>query len=389
VSQSCARLVDDVDVAITGGGPAGAALALRLSRAQLRVAVIERARKPAPRAGESLSPAVTPLLKELGLFHPFLETKPRPCYGNRSVWGGDGTPAEYHFIRDRNGHGWHIDRPAFERMLLEEARAAGVICFERTRLVAIERDADRSWRLHLEQNGERSTIMARFAVDASGPAAAIGRRLGARRLYADRLAAVTAFLTTEDPPCVDSTTLVEAVDRGWWYSAPIPDGGMVVSFMTDPDQLALLRAWETRAWLELLARTADTQERVASAGYRPPVQLNVRPASTSLLQPCSGDGWLAVGDAAAAFDPLTSCGIGTALAGAMQAAPAIEQWLRGIRAGSNSYGSAIESRFYLLLPLLRAYYADETRWIDSPFWGRRRAPLADDAKRAAGAAVRG
>src|SRR5205809_8033562 len=75
------------DVVVVGAGPAGSATALRLSRMGCRVALVERTRFEKPRVGESLSPAVQPLLAELGVWQEFLRLEPLPSYGMRSIWG--------------------------------------------------------------------------------------------------------------------------------------------------------------------------------------------------------------------------------------------------------------------------------------------------------------
>ena len=57
----------DYDIAIIGGGPAGSAAATFLSREGLKCVVLERDKFPRAHVGESLVPATTPLLKELGV----------------------------------------------------------------------------------------------------------------------------------------------------------------------------------------------------------------------------------------------------------------------------------------------------------------------------------
>src|SRR5213593_4324139 len=53
----------EADVAIVGGGPAGAAAALTLRKyAGQRVVLLERSRYDGPRAGETASPSLRPLL---------------------------------------------------------------------------------------------------------------------------------------------------------------------------------------------------------------------------------------------------------------------------------------------------------------------------------------
>ena len=274
-------------------------------------------------------------------------------------------------------------------MLIAQARLAGASCLTGARLSAVDEASDFGWTLRIETAEGESEIQARFVVDASGRSSVVARALAARRQHADRLTAVTAFLETSGSPCPDSTTLVEAVDYGWWYSAVIPDGRLAVSLMSDPDILARLGATRTPSWLALLAATEHSRERVLRNGYGEAAELEISPAGSSLLQPCAGDGWLAAGDAAASFDPLTSCGIATALATGVHAATAVREYLGGNWRAPIEYGEQVALRYHLLLPLLRAYYAAETRWSDAPFWSRRLSPLPDEGVHLAGATLRG
>ena len=56
-----------VRVAIVGAGPAGAALAILLARRGASVTLFDDDRRPALLVGESLVPAVIPILQALGI----------------------------------------------------------------------------------------------------------------------------------------------------------------------------------------------------------------------------------------------------------------------------------------------------------------------------------
>ena len=78
----------EVDVAVVGGGPAGCAAAISLARLGRRVALLERTSYGAARVGETLPPAVQPLLRELGVWERFLADGHAPAPGLVVRWGG-------------------------------------------------------------------------------------------------------------------------------------------------------------------------------------------------------------------------------------------------------------------------------------------------------------
>src|SRR5882672_4257013 len=114
----------EFDVAVVGGGPAGAVVSLCLARLGWRVALLEATTFDGERYGETLPPEINPVLRELGLWNSFQAISPLPSPGIISVWG-ESVPSETDFIRNPHGPGWHIDRNRFDEMLCTEATKAG------------------------------------------------------------------------------------------------------------------------------------------------------------------------------------------------------------------------------------------------------------------------
>jgi flavin-dependent dehydrogenase len=315
-------------------------------------------------------------LQRLGLLPAFLATDPLPCYANRSSWGGDGGLVDYDFIRDPNGNGWHIDRERFDRALIDTATLAGATLRAGTEFAGARQTTEGGWLLKIFSAQGPACIKADFVIDASGRRSAFARRIGIRRFHLDRLVAAAVTLRGRTDSEVDSTTLVEAVSDGWWYSALLPDGKLAVSFMTDPDLLKQANAGNTAAWWRLLESSTYTRKRVHDGGYGWDGPLAVAAAGTSRLEGIAGSGWLAAGDAAAAYDPLSSHGIGTAIATGAQAASAAMASLMDDPAALPNHAARVVAAFDRYLPVWRAYYADELRWPDAPFWSRRRPQVA-------------
>ena len=358
------------DVAIGGGGPAGAAAAIRLARAGARVVVIDADDHTHDKIGESLAPSARPVLERIGVWERHCAADHRPCYANRSSWGGDELET-YDFLRDPHGPGWHVDRRRFEAMLASEAVRAGSRWLPRARLQRLARARDGYW-LTIGAPGRRSQITARFVIDATGRSSRIGRSQGARREVHDHLVALVAFLTPEGEPLADGATLIEALADGWWYSARLPDHRLACAFMTDPDLLRRSGGRSPAAWAERLARSVHTRARVETSRYHlamPPV---VVAAGSAILNPVAGPGWIAAGDAAAAYDPLSSHGIVAALATGWDGAAAALAALDGEPASTEIYAGRVRRGFTRYLETRAPYYEMEARWPTSPFWRRRR-----------------
>jgi flavin-dependent dehydrogenase len=88
-----------------------------------------------------------------------------------------------------------------------------------------------------------------------------------------------------------------------------------------------------------------------------------------------GDGWLAVGDAAFSFDPLSSQGILTALYSGMKAGEALVEHLSGNPDALANYDHRLAAIYNAYLRNRSMYYMLEARWAERPFWRRRRVPL--------------
>jgi len=348
-------------VAVVGGGPAGAVAAMELARQGFEVCVYEREGGPRDHPGDCLSPVFGPLLDRLGL-REALETGPhRRVYGSRAVWGSD-APAGSDFLFRRHGTSFRLHRRDFSEMLASAATAAGA-AWKFGRPVVECRRRGREWELIA--GGEAAT--ADFVIDATGRSAAVARKLSIRRSRLDPLVAIAAEV--EGVPAEDSFTLVEAVRCGWWYSGALQNGRLAVFLATDADSAAFSQARTAEGWWRLAGETRHTAERLR--GGRIVRGPRVWAAGSERLASIAGEGWLAVGDAAAAHDPVASHGIGAAMGSGYYAARAAAGMARGDGVAQDAYVFAISRAFDAYLLGLSEQYAREQRWPDSRFWARR------------------
>lgn len=375
-------MVTSVDVAIAGGGPGGAAAAIALAKQGQRVLLADAGTGRWPRIGEGLPPSARALLRELGVLDQVLADGHRRSPGTLAFWGSD-RPHTEDSLFGLHGDGLQLDRARFDAGLRTAAHTAGAQVFDGARLRLLKRgDAHTPHTLEL-RIGEAAPqrVHARWLIDASGRSASLARALGAQRITHDRLLAFHQRLVGGAATDRDGRTWVEAVANGWWYSVLLPSGERLMAYLSDfsgEDGAAERRGLLTGEGLWDALRLAPRLHALcAEHGWRPHGAVQGADASSTELDQAGGERWLAVGDAAMAFDPLSSKGIANALYTGVRAAGVIWACERGDADAVGGYARHVREIHRVYRGQCWGFYAMEGRWVGSGFWrGRSRWPVA-------------
>lgn len=326
--------------------------------------------------GESLPGAVLRTLRRLQLGGPEQLLKPgelERCAANVSAWGSERW-AYQDALTNPEGGGWHVLRHRFDGALRRHASQLGVALLPArvtgSRLV----DGGRRVVLAHLPGAQGAELTAHFIADATGRRALLARQLGVQRVRLSRQSAIVGWLR-HPPSDVERTTRSRSVHDGWWYTARVPQGARVIAFHGLPATIATLvkspqlfvercngakllpYAFSTGDWL-LPPRTSDasvlTGERVA------------------------GPGWIAVGDAALAFDPLSSQGVLFALYSGIRAAEAVVAQLQQPNTTRllDEYASKVRSVLDANQRARHLLYSSELRFVDLEYWRRQRQSVA-------------
>lgn len=351
--------MSECDVAVVGGGPAGASCAAKLAALGFTVSLVEKKGEKGEgnrqHRGESLPSSINVLFERLSLSLPPEVIVERPPQ-HRVYWGElRGTSVVNH------EHSFLVWRGPFDEHLRAHARTQGACLVDATVLSATR--VASGFELSLDSSADESTLRCRILVDASGRAGVLARDYRQRERGFRTVALTAHFRTDEDDP----PTLVESFPDGWAWSAPLLDGVRDITLMLDTNlELGV-------DYAEMLRRTTHVYRLVDGAEMVGTVRgIDATPYRASRY--CDG-GLVLVGDAASFLDPLAAHGVHKAMDSGLIAAVVARTTLEHpARAGdAAAFHDQRESDIYeVTTERLRGLYEQEARFRDLPFWRKRR-----------------
>ena len=313
-------------VAILGGGPAACTLAIMLARAGIRVAILHKPKRAPLIVGESLVPAIIPMLQMLGVedeVRGYSMLKPGATFNI-------GEKVNFHFSFDQlRGRGtmpyaYNVPRDRFDDTLLAAARKAGAMVFELVAGVERVGDTDRVQLSHetLAALGGFCSGQPDFIVDATGRLRLLPNLLGIpSRTGARRDVALFGH--------VDQTHLDRAghvhttrLDHGWSWRIPLP-GRVSVGMVMGAEHLPKFGATKEEQYDNLLRQDSVLGKVAGDAKRLTPVMeySNYQLVTERVV----GDGWALVGDTAGFIDPAFSSGLFIGMTSAIDLAETIQQ----------------------------------------------------------------
>lgn len=275
------------DVAIVGGGPAGASCAAFCAKAGLRVVVLEREKFPREKVcGDCLNPSVWPVLQRLGiddrvrqLEHGKLDRVDFVALNGRTV----SVP-----LRDEIA----VKRSLFDDVLLTRARELGAEVREKFTITSVRS----GWQIN--------DVRARVLVAADGRNSTVARLLNLLPRIEKERVALQAHLPL--PADFGNRVVLQLLPGGYSGQASVNERELNVCLVGKPATLPQLLEWA----VECFKHSISTEWRT------------VTPLARSAISPAHRDLFL-VGDAARVVEPFTGEGIYYALRSGELAADAI------------------------------------------------------------------
>jgi geranylgeranyl reductase family protein len=289
------------DLAIVGGGPAGASCAAFSAAAGLRTVLLERETFPREKVcGDCINPACWPVLRRLNLADR-VRALPHGKLDRVDFIGIGGRRVSVDLPAGENAE-IAVKRSSFDQLLLNRARELGATVIESATVTAVTPPDPRTehWKISM---GDQS-IKARTLVAADGRNSTVARLCGLLPRSAKERVALQTHLPL--PADFGDRVVLEFRPEGYSGQAPVGDGELNLCLVSIPKQIASLRNWAERRF--------DISPRHSWRTITPLTREPISPAQASLFF---------VGDSARVVEPFTGEGIYYALASGELAAKAI------------------------------------------------------------------
>lgn len=353
----------DTEVIIAGKGIAGLVVSLLLKRKRISHVLLDRRMTRKQLAlGETLPPSALPLLQSLGLLDLFESNSLHRTRGYHSAWGSTAIADHNFFFHSPFQHGLKINKQSLEQNL-EGLTSENILQFEKMTAIRL---AEPGVTVELQTNQASIVLRGRCLVEATGRNRSLLKLLGIASEEYDQLTAYSCHLPRREHPKITHSVFVESFENGWGMVSGLSDEVQVMSLFSRPRVGLHAELKDYSCWPAILFGTAHLRD-FLSAG--PGIRVVGGDAGSSRATQLAGKCWLATGDAAFAFDPLSSHGITNAVYTAHRAVEAIALHLSDLdEKHFRKYAESLSAIFATYLVTRNELYQRERRWPRAPFW---------------------
>jgi flavin-dependent dehydrogenase len=345
-------------VAIVGGGPAGAASAMFLAQRGISSVIVEKDEFPRYHIGESMSGECGAIVRALGLETEMLKRR-FPIKRGLTVYGSGGRNAWFVPVMGRDADWqlfpqftWQVRRQDFDRLMFDTAVARGATPIRGEALRPILDDAGTVCGVTVRTaDGGMLDIRCEVLLDCSGQGTFLARCGVTGPKYSGNydkqiaiFSQVAGATRNEDGPNRDDTLIFYQKKHHWSWFIPLDDEVVSVGAVvpaahfkaTNLDRTEFLRHAIGEINPELARRVPEPKFVEATRAI---------PNYSYQVRRFTGHGFICLGDAHRFIDPIFSFGLFISLNEAREAAAAVESYLAGEGRDAADPFAALQLRF--------------------------------------------
>ncbi len=326
--------MNQCDILVIGGGPAGSTVSSLLSEKGWKVVLLEKDHHPRFHIGESLLPMSLPIFERLGILDKVEEIGMVKRGAEFDSPYHTSPPVTFYFrgARDKSRpYAYQVRRSELDHILLNNSKDKGTQVFEGVRVTGVDLNSS---GMHLvtakKEDGNSEEWQARYIVDATGRDSFLAKKLGIRKNNRSHnsSAIYSHFENAERLKGEDDGNIsIYWFDEGWFWMIPLKDGTMSVGAVCRPGYLKNCQKDLDKFLWEAITQSPEVARRLRNARMTMATKAtgNYSYFSDNLV----GKNYILVGDAFAFIDPIFSSGVHIALTSAIHAIDVIEATLNG------------------------------------------------------------
>ncbi len=390
--------MEEFDVVIVGGGPAGSTAASLVSMQGHRALILEKERFPRYQIGESLLPAtVHGICRLIGAWDAVAQVgftrKNGATSGGPSTRALDFSYPDSPKMAFETSYAYHVERMKFDQIMLDNARRLGTEVRECCSAKSVLESNGRVCGVrYTDDEGTEREVSGKFVVDASGNGSRLYRQAGGQRQYSDFFRSVALFGYFEGgkrlPEPNSGNILSVAFESGWFWYIPLSPTLTSVGAVVRDDMAAKIQGDPESALTNLIEECPMVSDylsgakRITTGEYgRLRVRKDYSYHNTKFWRP----GMVLVGDAACFIDPILSSGVHLATYSALLAARSINSTLAGTLDEAGAFGE-FEARYRreygIFYEFLLSFY-DMNSSQGSYFWKAKKVTESSSSELAA------
>ncbi|MDC1162145.1 FAD-dependent monooxygenase [Tenacibaculum sp.] len=306
-------------VLIVGKGVSGLILAHLLEKKGIRTTLLERETNiTAPILAETIPPSTLPLLNEIELLNLFENSSSR-TYGYQSKWYTNEIIDESFFNYNPYKYGLKINKRKIISELEKKLTNEPLKYHQLINVVQKDNKVITSIKI----NDKLNLIQSNLIIDATGRNRAILKRVGIPDIMYDENLAFICYVPKQGKH-LKYGFFTESFENGWGTISDLNETTRIITLYTPNKSPIHKKLNSFQNWKSILSNTTILKKHLPqNEGFK----IIGKQANSSITKQIVTNRLLAIGDAAIAFDPISSHGVSNAIFCAINASKTITQFI--------------------------------------------------------------
>lgn len=303
-------------VLIVGKGVSGLILSYLLEKKGIESILLNKEiSASATILAETIPPSTLTILKNIGLLTLFEQCATK-TYGYQSIWNGILNDEDF-FSHNPYKYGLKLNKKQL-LLKLEKKIKSRIVNYNQLKNIT----SKTLTTTFIKSNNKEYSIESNLIIDATGRNRAVLNFLKVPIISYDNNIAFICYLPKTEES-LKYGFFTETFENGWGTISDLNETTRIMTLYSSKKDTFHKELKTFSNWHKILTNTQILKKHLPIGNF----EVTGRLANSSISQKISGYNWLSIGDAAMAFDPISSHGISNAIFCALKASESINDYI--------------------------------------------------------------